>query len=434
MKYKWKKLIFIFGLMVSIISAVGYLSLKYLQSKLEEKLFGSEIENSSFYTVLPFEYVNNWIVVRAGVKGSIKEYPFIFDTGAQTVLLDSLLEDIGSENYDSLSFVNKTGSTGNAFNNELLTLHQLNLGGVKFNRVGAISAKNSKWGMLNCISPYGIIGYNVLQTFYSQIDYEKKQIIMTDDVKKLPNYNEIQWIDYKPTNTQESPIIKAKINDSINVELLLDTGSSGGVVLNSNKLFNKFINEYSNDVVKYIFKSTIKIRGEIDDTYESITYNSSDFSIDNFNNIKMNISINNNKEREFTGTVGNQYLKKFIITLDYKNRRIGFILNNTSANNDSNIRSWGFNTLASKNNLFVSSVFKNSKAYQFGIEPGDEIYSINGIKISELPQDKFCEIYRGEYKLINSGDKLLNVKFIKNATITKFQFKQYKHFDNSAKE
>lgn len=50
--------------------------------------------------------------------GSYKKFPFIFDTGAQTVIMDSLLNEIGKDNYDSFSFGKTSNIAESAFNNE----------------------------------------------------------------------------------------------------------------------------------------------------------------------------------------------------------------------------------------------------------------------------------------------------------------------------
>ncbi|RLD26582.1 MAG: hypothetical protein DRI75_11435, partial [Bacteroidetes bacterium] len=100
-KNKIKKVLIIVSIIITTILCTGYFGLKYLQHQLEKRITGCELESTNFLTRLPFEYINNWIVIKVKVAGSEKEFPFIFDTGAQTVLLDSLLNEIGSENYQS---------------------------------------------------------------------------------------------------------------------------------------------------------------------------------------------------------------------------------------------------------------------------------------------------------------------------------------------
>jgi|GEM_PF-916660 len=424
-KRKIRRIIIVVAVVVITIISIGYLGLRILQYQLEEKITGCKIESKDFYTTIPFEYVNNWIIVKVKVAGSDKEFPFIFDTGAQTVLLDSLLNELNPKSYQSFSFSNKSENTENAFNNELISLHQLSMGEINFSDIGAISAKNSKWGMLNCISAYGIIGYNIIQTFYSQIDYDKKQIVLTDNLEKLPNYEKIQWLDYKPSIKQETPIIKASINDSIQIDLFFDTGNSGGIILNSDMLYDLFLHEDEVKTLKYYSKSSIKIRGEGDDTKESIVLKTSIFSTGDINMENINIGIGNVPSREFDGFIGNRYLENFIITLDYKSKRIGFIKKQKMIPDNS---TFGINYVASQNKITISSVFEKSKAYGLGIRCGDTIHSINGIKVSNLKNDDFCKIYRNEYKFQTSQDSILTLEILKDKKLINYVLNKYEKF------
>jgi len=424
-KNRIRKALVVVAVSIGAIFCIGYAGLKVLQHQLEKKITGCTIESNAFIAVIPFEYINSWIVVQVRVAGSEKEFPFILDTGAQTVLLDSLLNEIGTDNFSRLAFSNESDSVEHAFNNELLSLSQLGLGEVSFRDIGAISAKNSKWEMLNCISPYGIIGYNILQTFYSQIDYTKKQLIITDDIKRLPNYDQIQWLDYTPIKNQESPMVQAMVNDSIKVSLLLDTGFSGGIALKSDKLFNSFTTRYPNRTLKYISKPTLKIRGENDETYESVFYKPESFSLGSFSSDGIIITLENGKEREFTGSVGNKYLENFIITLDYKSNRIGFIQQHNPTSDNS---TYGVNYIASKKGIAISSVIHGSAAHNLGIQSGDVLHSINGIKTSELDENDFCSIYRAEYEFNNPQDSTLTLEILKGEKVVKYELKKYNKF------
>ena len=260
-KNRWKKVLIIIGVVVIVIVGGGYLFLEYLESELKSMIKGAKLETTNFQTVIPFEYVNNWIVVKAKVGESDKEYPFIFDTGAQTVLMDSLLNEIDKSSYTKFGFSNQTDTAKHAFNSGIITLKSLKLGDVKFSDIGAISAKNSKWGMLNCISAYGIIGYNVLQTGIFVIDYEKREITITDNEENLSGLGEIEWISYTPSSKQETPIIPAVINDSIEIDLFFDTGMSGGIKLASSTLYQTFNRKFPEQTVSYSSKPALLIRG-----------------------------------------------------------------------------------------------------------------------------------------------------------------------------
>ena len=424
-KNKWKKVLVIIAIIVAMITGGGYLFLQYLKSELEAKITGCKLETKNFQTVIDFEYVNNWIIVKAKVGGSDKEYPFIFDTGAQTVIMDSLLKEISITNYDKFGFGNKTGTAKHAFNNEIISLNSLELGNVRFGNIGAITAKNSKWGMLNCISAYGIIGYNVLQTCVFQIDYEKRQIIITDNDENLSNFGEIQWITYKSSIKQETPIIPAVINDSIKIDLFFDTGMSGCINLSSSGLYQTFKQQFPKQTVRYTSKPSIRIRGENDELKKSLVFRASAFSIGNNFSENININVSNTPEREFTGIIGNKYFENYIVTLDYRNKRVGFIPKQKRKEKNN---TYGIGFLPFGHKMIVSTIYGGYEPEKAGIQPGDEIYSINGIKVSDLQTEIFCKIYRKEYSFGNPEDSLLQLEIVKNDSIIRYNFKKHKLF------
>lgn len=422
-KKKWLKALLITAIIAAALTAGGWLFLQYLKSELKAKLAGCTLESANFTTVLDFEYVNHWIVVKVKLDGSDKEYPFLFDTGAQTVILDSLLKEIRKEGITAITSGSKKDTIKHAFKSEIVTLKGLHLGDVRFRNIGAITAKNPEWGMLNCITPYGIIGYNVIQTCCFQIDYIKKQIIITDRVDDLGNFQQISWVPYKSVANMETPLIPAMINDNIKVDLFFDTGKSGGITLTSSKLFRTIEEKYPDRTAKFIYSPSIRVRGEEQKPVNSMVFKASIFKLGNSISENVKILVDDVPEREFSGSAGNRYFEKFIITLDYKNKRIGFIPNASVKGDD--FTTFGLSYIPDRNSLLVSSVYPNAEPARQGIIPGDEIVSVNGVNISELPSDVFCKIYRDEFKLINSEDSILVLEIRKKSAILKYRFKKF---------
>lgn len=424
-KNGWEKILVIIAIIAVIIFGGGYLGLQILKSILKDKISGCELKSSNFKSVIDFEYVNNWIIIKAKVAGSDKEYPFWFDTGAQTVIMDSLLKEISRDNYENFSFGSKSDSNETAFNSQLISLKSLQLGDVKFQDIGSLTAKNSKWGMLNCVSAYGIIGYNVIQTGVFQIDYEKKQITITDNAESLINFKEIQWVNYKSSMNQETPIIQAKFNDSINIDLFFDTGNSGGIILSSEQLYQAISQQFPEQTVKYESIPSLLIRGEKNEIGKSLIFKASNFYFANNLSEKMTIQVSNKPEREFEGIIGNKYFENYIVTLDYRNKRVGFISEQKREEDNS---TFGISYLPYENKIFVSAIYDGYLPYLAGIKPGDEIYSLNGFKICDLPSELFCKLYRNEYSFENEKDSLLKIGIMKGDSLIDYQFKKQKLF------
>lgn len=402
---------------IALVSGGGYLFLKGLEAKITAKITGCELESTDFQTVLDFDYINGWIVVNVKVGSSDKEYPFFFDTGAQTVIMDSLLDELQQDEYDSFSFGEGSDAVEHAFNNEIISISRLQMGDIVFKDIGSLSAKNSRWSMLNCVSPYGIIGCNILEKLAFQINYEKQQIILTDHIETLPNFSDNEWVDYKPVMTQESPVIQAMINDKINVSLLVDTGMSGGATLESDTVYQKIIREYPGKYSKYSLVPSLRIRGESGDQIQALKFVDANLKIGENSSSFLPIYVQNQAEGRYSGLIGNQYLQNYIITLDYGKRRIGFIPSSTNTHSNSN---FGITFVAGESGMTVSKIFEGSEPDLAGIEPGDKVYSINGTIISDLSDDIFCQIYRDEYYFSSPEDSLLKFEIDLDGSIVGF--------------
>jgi len=405
MKNKNKRKILIAGIIVSsiiIIVSGGYL---YLVNQLKSTLTGGEPVADEFYETIDFEYIGGWIVVRAKIAGSDKDYPFIFDTGSTTIISDSLVKELKSESFKTF-FSGKDDDTTNAFNNQLLVLNRLSIGDVSFRNVGSMVLDNENWDMLNCVSAFGIIGCNIIKSGCFQIDYVKRKIIITEKSDNLANSDEITWVKYK-TDGQETPIITGKLNGT-DIDLFFDTGSSSGITLYSPVIYNTI---KSDSTVKKIYLTllpSLYIRGEEAEPYQAITFKASELhflSPDYSENIR--VTVTDTPEKKFSGIAGNKYLENYNITLDYKNKRIGYVMTGRLSSTEAPY--FGFNYFVLDNKLFINSITDKSEISKSQIVVGDEIISINGTEIIDLPKESFCAIFRNEYYFYNETDSLMHL-------------------------
>ena len=359
LKSKWMKALMITVVVIVFLAGGGYLYLQHLISEVENTLTGCNLESSDFRSIVSFDYDSGWIVVKAKVNGSEREFDFIFDTGAQTVFSDSLFRQLGIDDYDRVKI--ETDTAAHAFRNEIVSLESLELGGVKFGNIGGMVVESSEYDMLNCVSPYGIIGYNVLQTCIFQIDYKKKQILITDRIDSVESASDIKWVGYT-TSGQETPIIPAVINDSINVDLFFDTGFKGTVSLSSGTLYNSFSSQYPDRIAKYTARPTITLAGGKDvDSYQKMLFKTSTFVFGPNVTGDIIVSVADTPEGNYTGLIGSKFLEDFIVTLDYRNKRVGF-LPNGEINRHDRKTTFGLSYAPVDNRLIVSAVYKGSEA------------------------------------------------------------------------
>ena len=280
------------------------------------------------------------------------------------------------------------------------------MGGISFRNIGSMVLENKNWDMLNCISAYGIIGCNIIKTGCFQIDYEKKTITITDNVDNLPEKNRISWLKYK-TDGQETPVITA-ILDSLKIDLFFDTGSSSGITLYSPEIYRNVQENSLAEKAVFNMLPSLYIRGEKARPYKAVKYSPSQLEIFGTGlSKKIPVTVTDTPERKFTGTIGNRYLSDFIITLDYKNKRVGYTLNEIPEPEYKG--SFGFGYFVHNNKVLINSVKDGSEIAEKGIQPGDEIISINGIEISKLPAEAFCRIFRNEFSFSGDTDSLMDI-------------------------
>jgi hypothetical protein len=421
-KSHWKGMLISVIVLIFLLVGAGYIFVQYKISKIKSTLSSCNLGNKNFNSAINFEYVSKWIVVKVKLIGSDKEYDFIFDTGAQTVISDTLLKELNPDSYSKINF--KVNTKKNAFSNELVTLNGLELGGAKFNSVSALVVKSSEYKMLNCVSPWGIIGCNIIKTSNFQIDYKNKRITITDNLENLTNLENVKWITYR-TKNQETPIIPVTINNKYNIDLIFDTGLSGGIKISSSEMYKSIFENYKGNFAKYTTRSAITISDNSDNKpYEGLLFKTTSLIVGDNETKDFVITVNSNNEKGSSGLIGNEYFENFIIILDYKNKRVGFIENGISKK-DTNNKSFGVSFLPEKDNIYVSTIYSNSEPESMGIKVNDLVYSINGMIISDLPKESFCKIYRNDYELIKNKDTILNLEIARNGVLSRFRLRKF---------
>ncbi|MFH1687961.1 MAG: aspartyl protease family protein [bacterium] len=424
-KKRWVRVLVITVALVAGLTGAGYLYLQHMIARVMSTLTGCRLESENFRKVVGFDYDSGWIVVKARVNGSEQVFDFILDTGAQTVFSDSLFRQLGIDDYDKVSV--ETDTAKHAFKNEIVAIESLELGEVKFSDVGALVVEGSEYDMLNCISPYGIIGYNVLQTCCFQIDYQNEQLLITDRPDSLQQVDDIEWLGYT-TSGQETPVIPATINDTINVSLTFDTGYRGFMSLSSGALYEAIGSQYPSRIAKFAAKPTLTITNNRDvEPYQKLLFKTTTLTIGSNETKDMVVSVGNIRGGDQGGLIGSKYFEDYIITLDYANKRVGF-LPNPGGEERERESTFGLSYAPLGGKVTVSALYEGSEAERLGIRVGDEVLSINGTTVSSLDSEDLCKIFRGESDLVTKTDSVLALSTIGNGEVIRCVLERYELF------
>ena len=272
---------------------------------------------------MPFTLVNNLVVLKAEVNG--KELAFILDSGVRRTMLFNLkfADSLILNNVEKLKIrglgegnpINAVKSRGNLFNMDGIINPDMNLFVITDNLFD-LSAKMG-------VDIHGIIGGDLLKDFVVKINYGQKRITFykpgTYDYSKCKNCETFPLDFYN-----SKPFINVKVENhlgkEIDVKLLIDSGGGDALwlfphsnpdIIVPDKYFDDFLGKGLNGNIfgKKSLIDKLKI-GSFEFEEAAVSYP------DSTSMVKMH----SNKDRN--GTLGAGILKRFLVIMDYPDRKI----------------------------------------------------------------------------------------------------------------
>lgn len=171
-----------------------------------------------------------------------------------------------------------------------------------------------------------ILGAGFLQFFIFQFDYPNQRMRMierdTIDLKALKN------VPSKRSSRGGSPLVKVRLNDEVNVWLILDTGANGGILLErSVAVKKKWLERYpvveigstgvnSGAILEAFNLPILEFGGfEIENSMIRVPQRGDDLPM-----FEAEVSLGSRvpKSRNDKGLLGYDILKHFVVTVDYK--------------------------------------------------------------------------------------------------------------------
>lgn len=171
--------------------------------------------------VLPFDYVQNKIIVHARLNRQI-DCRFILDTGAsQTVIDKTTAASLGP--IASAGFSITTGAKAMTVN--YTTLSAFTIGSVTLDNLPVLISDLSAIKTATNESTIGLLGANVLRKFLVTIDFQNKQVILSDPHKvTLPE--QATELKTSPIFGATALVVEGTLNDKTKANFLVDTGAS----------------------------------------------------------------------------------------------------------------------------------------------------------------------------------------------------------------
>ncbi|WP_209390978.1 retropepsin-like aspartic protease [Chryseobacterium sp. RR2-3-20] len=369
------------------------------------------IAQKKYNQTLSYELVKKKIIVNVSING--KPHKFLFDTGAPMAVSKEIFDEYSLPKTGSIPLADASGKKQEMI---LTTVPSLKWGEIDFLNTPGIVFDESSTAMMKCFGVEGIIGSNMLRNSVVQIDHQKKQITITDNVKNLTITGN-SYLDMKLSESQSNPFIRIVLQkDGVKVvdQVLFDTGADDFYEISTSAYH--FFNE-KNSVIKTLAKSkgsfVYGFHG-MNDTIEQFAIEIPLMTIveDKFNNVIS--STTSSKESR----LGYKVLEYGKTTLDYNKKRFYFEPYSDANKELIALHPWQIYPTIQNNKLVVGIIW--DKSLEKNLNLGDEIQNFNDIDYKNMD---VCELFRSNNSNSNN-ESVLTVKDVKTGEIKTLKIKR----------
>jgi hypothetical protein len=332
----------------------------------------AHIDNAEGITRVPFDLVSNHIYVDGSLDG--KPARFLVDTGGANLLTPAAAKKFGLAGEGKLA--------GRGVGDDVV---DVSLAHAKEVRVGAAVLAQPVFAVMDLgklsavegVPSDGLVGYEMFRRFGVTIDYEKRELILAEQVKFVPPAR----ASVVPFELAERiPIVQGSL-DGVPVRLSVDTGSRVSLTLHS-----PFVRAHGL-VAKYAAAPESVIgwgvggpsRGRAA-RYGALTLGDlsiADIAGDLYTGDKGAFAT-----PDISGNLGGGVLKRFTVAFDYAAKRMYLAPNAQFSAPDVFDRS-GLWLLGDDDALAVSDIAPDSAAARAGLQVDDRIVSIDGEGIAK---------------------------------------------------
>ena len=362
------------------------------------KIFTSgsvKMSNTGVETI-PVQFINNLPLINVTINE--KDYVFIFDTGAPTVISTAIYNELELKPI-------KKGTVSDSKNNrntQILTrVPQIKLGEATFHDIGCVVIDFSV-PELSCYNIQGIIGANQMAKAIWKVNYSEEKISFTKDSTQfnLSDFNITFPFVKKP---QQTPLLKSRLFGE-NTMLTFDTGYTGKIeISNFSETIMDTVKKIKNVAVEGV--STVGIYGGGN---KEVNYRFVTDSVTIANTVFENVLMETNT----SSLLGNTFLKNYEFVMDWTKSKIHLKAINTEKES---FNTFGFSYRFIENKPIISIVVQDSLN---PIKLGDEIISINNMNLENLTTVEACNYYINR---IEKNLKEINIAVRRNDTILNFK-------------
>ena len=379
-----------------------------------EKLEQGQLHENFKHDTIPFRYSNSGhILIDVKINNSDRAYPFILDSGAGSYVFKNFTKEHPLEGN---GFAFSMGATGNIFFSRIRKVQSLQIGTTTFNELN-VEESDLNWDCMDNV--YGLIGPNVMRHLVWNIDFQKKIIVLSENIDD--KYQNGQAIEIPVHESEFSHYLKVDLKfryNRISKNVRIDFGNSGTLSLGENLLIEDGLNFKKKKILGVASKGLgyATNNKSSDGSYylvDSLIFNQSDYSV---SNIPVNASPSS------SNFLGLGFFKKYKVTISWKDKVV--ILSPIDSIQNFVWKTYGFSTgyNENQNKVEVKKITENTPASRAGLPLLSEVVSIN--QKTFTTSESYCEFKDLEFK----GDTM-NIEIRHNDSIQLFQLTKEFLFD-----
>ncbi|RZM77968.1 retroviral-like aspartic protease family protein [Leptolyngbya iicbica] len=322
-----------------------------------------------------FQYQGKHILIAVRLQSKQQPFPFIFDTGMKTSLIDRHLAE---QTPFLVSFrINPQTLYG--------VVEHVQIADATFHQVGTFAVPFSTPGQpLFCLSDSGALGGSLMHHGIWQINYQNHTLTVSDDISSLDHIQGAITLPFELVDLR--PIVRLTANHNVEIPAMIDTGWNGSIHLadmSAKQLGTQHLQpiDISEGLVETL-GGWKKVRQK---TVELSHLSIGSLSLNNFP-----VSVDVDQPLYSDTLIGNDFLEHFILTLDYTQRQLYLFPTDFFDELYPSHPLYGFQSMMQGNKLIITGLRRPSAAVQAGLQIGDQIISVNQDRYDRLTSQQVC--------------------------------------------